>query len=344
MSANTDELFRLVELLCTTDQIKRLLRLGKEREEDVRITAEKKTDLVQRNLKEALSAGAVNLEQIYSMVRTAEENGNQHIFYFKPRSKSYADTLTLENVARQLWGADWQKKNAFPNVRVSRNKYICGDFRLWDPATKPRDWIMKIYGLMVIERFTGREKEEDDRLYKEFIREELRIVLMARWNNPDLLELRVQQDQSRRRIQAWVDQLWSMLGPAVTKDQFVPWTLAKARRRLIEEEEEHHKIYQFRDTRVIDPVSNRASFETYAPQGNLFASIESKEAIRTILRAPQSQCTHLTVTWLKSDGGILTEDRRTLLGDREPNEVIFPAWSEAKEVDYVTDQLRYFSR
>jgi hypothetical protein len=343
MSAYADELFRLVDNLCTADQVQALLRTVKG-QKDVRITAENKSALIERNLRAAVTSRALSLDQVYELVRTAEENGNQHIFYYKPKSRVTADSLKIESVARNLWGADWEKKTSFPDVKLKENGYIYGDFRQWNPAQKPRDWMLKVYGNIKFDRFTGNEKEEDSRLYKEFVREDLRVVLIARWNNPDLLELRVQRDESARRVKSWVDQLWLKLGGALRQDDFLPWDLSKARRRMIDEEDKNKEIYSFRDTRLQDSLSNRVSFEAFATQGNLFAAVETKAAIRDILSGKDSKCTHLAATWLQRNDGVPAQDYRTLLGNREPNEVIFSAHCAAKEIDYVTDKLRFFNR
>lgn len=344
MSVHEDEMYRLVEGMCTADQIQRLLRSAKG-EKDVRITAENKSDLIERNLRAAVASGALSWDQVYGLVRDAEENGNQHIFYFRPKAKNLVDcSPTFEMVAKQLWGATWEKKMSFPNVNLKQNSFVYGDFRLWNPTLKSRDWMLKLYGHMKFDRFTGKEKEEGSRLYKEFVREDLRIVLMARWNNPDLLELRVQRDESTRRVKSWIDQLWLMLGGALRKEDFLPWDLSKARRRMIDEEDKNQDVYSFRDTRLEDSLSNRVSFETYATQGNLFASIEAKEAIHDILDGRDSRCTHLSVGWLPRKDGVPSEEYRTLLGHRETNEVIFGGHCSAKEIDYVTDKLRYFNR
>jgi hypothetical protein len=343
MSAYADELFRLVDNLCTADQVQALLRTVKG-QKDVRITAENKSDLIERNLRAAVTARALSLDQVYELVRSAEENGNQHIFFYKPKSRVSADSLKFESVARNLWGADWEKKTSFPDVKLKENSYIYGDFRPWNPAQKPRDWMLKVYGNIKFDRFTGNEKEEGTRLYKEFVREDLRVVLIARWNNPDLLELRVQRDESARRVKSWVDQLWLKLSGALRQDDFLPWDLSKARRRMIDDEDKNKGIYSFRDTRLQDSLSNRVSFEAFAAQGNLFASVEAKAAIRDILDVKDSKCTHLAATWLPRNDGVPAQEYRTLLGNREPNEVIFSAHCAAKEIDYVTDKLRFFNR
>jgi len=69
-----DEILKLVENLCTAEQIKDLLRKRKG-DEHVRISAETKEDLCQRNLRDAIRAKAVDLTEVFDLIRDAEENG-----------------------------------------------------------------------------------------------------------------------------------------------------------------------------------------------------------------------------------------------------------------------------
>lgn len=342
MKKTDEKLLSLVDTLCTIDQVKELLRVAKERNpKKVRITAESKTDLIQRNLREALESDGIDVDDVYDLVREAEESGNQHIFYFKPRTKAVRDSMSSESIGEGLWGKGWAAKKKFPTAETPDNGYDYADFR--SLAKRANHWVLKIYGQLSYERYTGKDFKEDGLVYKEFEPEELRVVLLARWNPPDLLEMRVQRDESRKRISVWLDKLWSMLAPSVRRSDIDPWNLKTARKRLIEEEGKHSGVYSFRDTRLLDPHSTRASFEANPTSGYLFASIEAKDAIRGLLDA-HSECTHLSVTWPPGKDETPSIELRTLLGDREPNEIVIPAHCKPGDVDYVTDKLRFFNR
>ena len=94
--------------------------------------------------------------------------------------------MTFEKVGEGLWGKGWSEKKKFPTANTPENGYDYADFR--SPAKKPNHWILKVYGQLTYERYTGKDFKEDGLVYKEFEPEELRVVLVARWNPPDLLE------------------------------------------------------------------------------------------------------------------------------------------------------------
>jgi hypothetical protein len=335
-----DDALALAEELCTSDQIKNLLRKRKG-DEHVRLTAESKEDLVHRNLREAISAKAIGIEEVFDLIRLAEENGNQHIFYFLPGSKRLAASLTYESMARQLWGSSWEKHVAqFPSIRLKPNDYRHSDFRRLNK--KPQDWILKIYGQNVITRFTGRTEQRGKSIWREYVQEPLRIVLSARWNSPDVLEIRVQRNESRRRVEEWLQRVWSMLSPALGPSQFDAWQLKKPMARIILEHEKHADVYTFRDA-SIDDMGVHASFQAYSDEGDLFASQRSIDAIRSYINA-DGDCRGLSVTWLANPHAAPQQEVQTLLGAKGTNEMIVPGHCLPGDLDYVTDQLRSFSK
>jgi hypothetical protein len=337
-----EDALSLVKTLCTTEQIQALLRTRKG-QENVRITAEKKDELVDRNLRQAVEAKAIEVEKVFDLIRSSEENGNQHIFYYKPKSKAIADVLTFESIAKQLWGAKWKDTvDAFPAIRLKPNDYQYSDFR--QHLTKPKDWILKIYGHTVLTRATGKIEQRGNNIFwKEYVEEPLRIVLLARWNSIGLLEIRVQRNESRRRIDEWQNKVWEMLGPALARRQFDPWELKKPIAQLITKQDENDKVYSFRDVNVIDTTGVHVSFQTYEDQGNLFASEETRDSIQSYLDA-NSDCNGLTVTWMSQLNGTPQKELRTLLGAKERHEMIAMAHCSSKDLDYVTDQLRRFNK
>ena len=77
--------------------------------------------------------------------------------------------------------------------------------------------------------------------------------------------------------------------------------------------------------------------------GNLFASIETRDSIQRYLDA-EGECKGLTVTWLKQDTGIPEKDIRTLLAAKEINEIVVFPHCSSEELDYVADKLRQFNK
>src|ERR1700722_14942543 len=102
----TEDLAKLVNDWCAVEQIAQLLRDAKDKSDEVRVTAPKKETLIEENLRTAVESGAVPLDKVYNLIREAEENGNQHIFYYRKTG----DPGSMNEVATRLWGPNWLTK------------------------------------------------------------------------------------------------------------------------------------------------------------------------------------------------------------------------------------------
>ncbi|MCA1576046.1 MAG: hypothetical protein LC794_01625 [Acidobacteria bacterium] len=346
-----DETLSLVKDFATTEQIQDLLRT---RRESVRITGENKDQIVDRNLRDAIDSRAIDIEKVFDLIRDAEENGAQHIFFYKAKSRAIADALAFENVAPRMFGTNWKKKldEDFPQIKLKPNDFKISDFRQLE--NKPKDWILKVYGQTIIEKLTTeQEPEGTTALWRKFKYESLRIVLMARWNSPDLLEIRVQRDTSRRRVEGWHDIVWEKLTPSVMRRQFDPWPLSKIMANVINRQAKNKTLYNFRGAKLGDGIGNHATFETDTETGNLFASNEMTQSLESL--ATKHDPEGLVVTWFPQKNDTPSKEMRTLLGIKQlermrnfvgeiSNEIIVPAHCLARDLDYVTAQLRSFSK
>ena len=339
-TANKEELFKLIEHFCTIDQIKALLRTA-QGNADVRLSAATKKDLIETNLADALNSHALPIEHVYDLVRDAEENGNQHIFYYVV-SKKLVSNVAFDAVGTSLFGAGWASKMKFPSFRVAENKYLYSDFRAWSPGKKPSDWLLKVYGQLQFERPTGVVQHETDRkILREFEIEDKRIVLVVRWNAPNLLEIRVPADTSKKRVSGYLTTAWEMIGRAVTEDQVVPWDLTSARGRMLKDGKKNASIYQARDTRVRNDY-NTYTIEANEVSGTLFDSEDDVETLQRTLDK-KGECTQLSILWLEQKDGRPSRDIRTIMGAARVNELVIPGQCAPIDVEYVTERLRQYS-
>ncbi len=345
-----DETLALVKNLATTEQIQNLLRT---RRESVRITGENKDQIVDRNLREAVESRALSIERVFDLIRDAEENGNQHIFYYKVKSRAIAEALAFENIAPQLFGSGWQKKldEDFPQIKLRPNDFKVSDFR--QLQKKPRDWVFKIYGETVTWSVTD-QRTEDGGIWKFYAPASLRIVLLARWNSPDLLEIRVQRSSSRKRVEEWHNTVWERLKPRIIRSQFTPWELSQAMKNLLDKQSGYKSIYHCSDAEVTDRHGNHATFGTELETGDLFASTEVRQSLQGFVKA-NSEFDDVIVTWLQQANNIPSKDMRTIVGVRQSqemqqrlaaqtNEIIVQAHCAAEDLDYATGQLRSFNK
>lgn len=339
------ELYGLIDRFCSSEQISNLLR-EYQGVAGIKISAPSKEELIKSNLQVALDKRVVLLESVYDLIREAEENGSQHVFYYKPAGP-LASPPDLKSIGNKLLGVNWQKVVNFPRIALQPSAFVFADLRLFLPQRKPLDWVLKIYGHEFADRATDIIKEIDETRYtREFIREEKRIVIVVRWNNPGLLEVRLPRlTDSRKQLKAWLETTWKMVGGALNPNSFTKWNLSKARATMQSQQKKYRKMYRCSHSRIRDGFQNVASFECNSPQGDLFASDGVSESAKR-LTADDGECMQLRTAWLKSEKDVApSRDVTTLIGQTtDPNEVLFTAQCSSRDMDYVTDQLRFFSK
>lgn len=336
-----DEALGLVLKMCTTEQIKDVLRMRKD-DGAVRVSAENKKVLVERNLKEALQAGAVKIETIFDLIRGSEENGAQHIWYYKLKP-GLSHLMTPEAVAARLWGRNWKSAIAsFPSLLLKNEGYVISDFR--QLTKKPQDWVLKIYGHTIITHPTGKEEPgEDGRFWREYVHVPLRTVILVRWNSPDLLEIRVDRNESRKRVEVWHQVAWEYIRSALIKSQFAEWDLERALRRMVLDWDKHSDLYTFRDAGVMDKGDAvLAQFQTVKAEGSLLQSQTTISSIKDFVE-DGGKLKGLAITWL-SQKTALSSDLRVLASLKDSHEVLIGAQCKAEDVDHVTDQFRRFRK
>jgi hypothetical protein len=337
--AKYDRLLELVFDHCTIEQIKEALRpaIGNK---NVKLSADNKEDLVFKNVKQALDSHSLDVERLYEVLREAEENGPQHIFYLRCPSKDVTQLLTPDYARNALLGMNAPLE---PVLSPKINGQVISEVRPWGKA-KPSDWVMKIYGHETREVATGEIiRESATRILHVFAPEEYRYVLMARWNAPDLLEIRVPRDSSTQRIENLKRIVERTVGAAVPLDRFSPWSLKKINKKLFDEKEKHGLIYRLGDAELEDEDHNRIRFQSHIPDADLFGGAATESAAKGLLEH-NSTYNHQRVIWLKLPVSGLDIEISTLIGARSDNEVIFSRHQNSRGIDYVTRQLRSFSK
>lgn len=336
------DVYELIEKLATADQIRELLKEYKDEwPKEIFVSGNK--EVIISNLKKAVAADLIPLERVTLLLQESEENGHQHILYFRPRtSASEKRCRDGEHVAESLWGKRWRGKMEFPRFELTPKEYEWADFRFGLPR-KPGDWILKVYGHEEHYKFQKQETRPDQTLVRYYKLTETRAICLARWNSPDLLEVRISLCDSKKTLVGRLKALWAMLGLAIPQSDVVEWDLSSARKKLIHEREDNAALYKAGDTKLVDSSSGIAIFHPYSEEEAIDDAPERHEALKAFAES-DCGCNSIVLTLLPdASGGSLAQELRTVIGARHPNEVVIPARTSSKAVDYVTNQLRSFN-
>lgn len=112
----------------------------------------------------------------------------------------------------------------------------------------------------------------------------LRTVILVRWNSPDLLKIRVDPNESRKRIEAWHPVAWEFIRSALVRSQFGEWDLEGALKRMVLEREKHGDLYTFRDA-GLGKKDVLAQFQAVKAEG---AHLKSQTTVNSIKKYMKS--------------------------------------------------------
>src|SRR5262245_12099919 len=119
-------LYEIVDQQCNAAQIAALLSTAKnineQAKKDTRLTGSKK-NLID-NLRYAVGKRHIKQADVYNLIRESEENGQQHVFYFRPNTKDAKDlcrdgTEVANRLFEEVWGSDY-----FPKFERKANKNL----------------------------------------------------------------------------------------------------------------------------------------------------------------------------------------------------------------------------
>lgn len=336
MAVIKQTVYDLLKRHCTSEQIAALLKEYRDVDpKQIHVTGVK-SELI-HGLQEAVGMNLIPEHRVFSLLQRHEENGNQHIFYFKPRNRETATALANGNaIATALLGKDW--KDQVPQLNLVPKTTTWSDFRI-SPATKLSSWIAKAYGHELGWRFVRQEPGEGDQIRKIYEPAEERTVSLIRWRAPDRLEFRVPRSQSRKLLESRLSQLMTMFSDAVAEKDIVPRDLSLAKKRMISEQAEHKAIYHLSDTSYYDENMGVAEFHPQTEDEGLSGDME--RAVQ-IFAEGTGHCRYLRVVWEPIEN-LMTDPISIFASDRHPHEIVIAARTTPEIVAYVSDQLHSFN-
>lgn len=334
-ATDLDKMLILVEEVCTKNAVQDLLRRARSDNSSVRISGNK-GEVINTNLRDAVNSGAISKAVVYDTLCSAEENGNQHIFYYVPKTKGFQ--LKYSNghsIANALLGNGWQDKYHFPKFELIPKGVVWSDFRTAKPVGSEENWTIKLYAGTERRTFVEERVEGPDTVLKVYARTLSREVYLVKWHPFGLLEMRVPREQSQKAILESLFNLWTMVEKAVDSEDFETFDLTKASRELIDRHSSQNSPYRLGDVYFMDDETGSARFAPPSSEDDVMDHEGRQKAIKYF-----ETCRELTVIWLPTAAtSSVEEELRTVIGKVRPNGILIASQATAAAVDYVTYRL-----
>ncbi|MHC2068340.1 hypothetical protein ACYFX5_12820 [Bremerella sp. T1] len=347
MSKLFSGLYEIVEHQCKYDHIQALLREYKEHSKkhfsEIRYSGTKPE--IVKNLRRVVSAGLIPKQRVYDLIQSSEENGHQHIFYFRPSDQLLETIRKGDEIAQALFEDQWGE-DFFPRFDRFEDSLSWSDFRIGLPG-KPKDWVAKVYGHQKVNRVTKREiKDETATSFTEvvnYVRKDFSYILMARWNDPDLLEVRIDQEGLLKSgmLETRLGDILSLLGKAIPADQIEPAALTNVVHNLLEKRTENKSQYIIGTARLHDASRGIIDFYPDHDDEEIDTDPGRAEALNNLLAA-KARARKMGIKWKQIEGSehILPGDLPTVITGEHLNQLVISSKTTAAAIDYVTNQLR----
>ncbi|MEN1705270.1 MAG: hypothetical protein AAGJ54_07105 [Planctomycetota bacterium] len=237
MTDETSTIIGLIGDACTNNQIRYLLRNLKTDDPQIRVSGG--SDILLNQLKSAYHRGSLSMDDLRVLLASGEENGRQHIFFYRPKQGHASDFRDPNEVASRLWGNRWRSSMGFPQFHLSPTEMEWGDFRIdFKPDLKNPEWTIKIYAGRQIEKLLDVvEKPSGNSILitKKLERKWIRLVWVIKWRPRGLLEIRVPavQRESLSACREERDQVWEMVRKGIQRSSFNPLDLQPAMNALV---------------------------------------------------------------------------------------------------------------
>ena len=332
--------------VCTSDQIVDLLRRYKHvssvTEEEIRLSGSK-VELIQ-NLRRAVSKGLLPERAVRVLVRDAEENGDQHIFYYKPASQTARRRIRA--VVGHLQESDGHTFARKPIYGFPKKGLRWVDFRT-DIGNKPDDWLLKAYmSDSKLEKVDERDPREGGLdLVVSYRRQPIDVVLVIRWNEPDLLELRVSSDgltgvsKKKKRLTLLLKEFQELT--SIGAGQLDEWSLTSATTRLMQADKTNADI-TIGESSLVTQGGRKFHASGVQDDESIYDDPDAAAAIRQLLKK-QSTAESTTVRWelpRHLSGYKRSVALSVKVGGRFTNEISIGPKVDPGVVDYVTSKLR----
>lgn len=298
------------------------------------------------NLNAAILNGSISASDLHALIAEYEENGDQHIFFYKvPESPLFDRITSFEKASSDLFGLNWGKSIKFPSYSKPGMELEWIDFR------KGRDsheiWVGKLHLEETGFRNAGEKKRISGTQYEQPMEIcKYRVVFVVRMLMDGILEVRISRDgnTSFKVMNERLNSAWEALDSLVKLRQVSPWDLAGSRtkqlRTSLADVGKNSLSYSVVGCSLQDSEDGSVKFSA---NGSIFQAAASQTAMRAFIQDSSGTCKSLAIKLMKirSENKLRT-DLRVAIGGHSTNEVVILSKIDANAFRYVAEHLKFF--
>jgi hypothetical protein len=273
-------LFKFINEACTNEQVRALLREKKKDGKKVRVG--QNSEEVMQNLKTAHGRGVVRDDELIRLLAAGEENGRQHIFFYRVPARAHAKYSDSEQLVKRLRAVFGAAGDKLPHFVLLPERRTVSDIRTQRLANDQSNVVVKWYSGREFEEVVLKEhfqRDGDRYIRRESKIERVRLVSLLRYHPRGLLEVRVPtgERESRKTCLSELEMILELVEPVFRSEDRVELSLQRAMKWL-KTHNTKTALHQVSSAQAADGDA-RAEFNPAIEGQDLFSSLRHRDAI-----------------------------------------------------------------
>lgn len=328
--SSEETLLRLIREASTIRQVQSFLQ-----ERGFPYSASSWEILIDNRVRPALQGGLTE-DELFALLSEAEEFGQQHVFLYRRKRGKGRGIPDSDVVAKWLRNTPDEDLLVRPRLLEHPDVPTLAEIR----REGDNALCLKVIETRMLVHFVGEREEPNGNFVREYRREPVRAVNVARLTADGLLEIRIYSHRAQGR--SYIDDLptiWGLLAGLIDADDFSEWSLTQAKQALWEQRAALSGRVRFSKASLRDTSGTTMDCSTGSSDFNLFDDDAAEAGLRTFHRKGRAYCDRHNVWWLQQKGGIPSKDVHVLLAGA-PHEFAVTMQCTRHEYEYVLAELR----
>jgi len=294
-------------------------------------------DMREKRLLPYLRDFSITLDELVTLVSSAEESGDQHIFLFHC-TEDPLEMLDRDGVHKNLRRLGLEHLINGPDMNRMPQIPTIVDVR-WNTADVDLSLVVKVAEVRA-KRVLEKERAFHGKFIKIYSDKPVRAVNVAKLHRNGVLELRIQSHDTSK-YDADLNRFIRLINSFFPMTRFGETSLSTAKDTMWARREELRELIRYTDASVIDEQGNRIRAATGSDQSNLSDSAAGKSVDYMLQQDANAYCSDSNLWFVKSEK--LVSPIHVLLNGAS-NEFAVPRKCSEADYEYVFSQIRHFNR
>jgi hypothetical protein len=334
--ANLARSREIIELLRQTTSLGVVSEFLKSK--NLRFSAGSWDEMRDKRLLPALELESINNDELLSLLRSAEENGKQHVFLYTCSGQQAIELMGRDRITGVLRTRRELDLLTSPPILMQPEQPTVVDVR-WDTARVDLRLTIKEVELRSQQRYIRTEVDGNTlRKIYHVVRE--RVVNIARLHRSGMLEIRIGSHENSTRYQDDVNRIWNQVRQFLPRTTFRELSLTTAKARLLTDREGLRDTIRYADATLRNDNGTALRIATGSEESDLSSDTGASASLDAFM-SHEATCEGHNI-YFKPAPGLASEVHVLMSG--AVNEFAVPANCSAEDYEYVLDQIRHLNR